>query len=174
MALPKEVYCITNKTKNNLYDFFVKHCQFAWKIVDFQSLKALRILRFLDHFYEKKSCDRLVHWTRDKYRLKLKGRFFLFLLSYLPLFFYSYIMSYDKKCHKDHVLWTFCVNGGFRCSNERFSSWIYLSHGIPLQHTPHSRSRARTEHCVHTSQRLVSFPAQSSWSKMIVPESEPK
>ena len=20
-------------------------------------------------------------------------------------------MSYDKKCHKVHVLWTFCVNG---------------------------------------------------------------
>ena len=89
---------------------YKKHCQFAWKIVDFQSLKALPIWRFLDHFYFKKSCDRLVHWTVINIGSNWRGDFF-FLLRYLPLFLYSYIMSYDKKCHKVHVLWTFCVNG---------------------------------------------------------------
>ena len=55
--------------------FLVKHCQFAWEIVDFQSSKALPIWRFLDHF----SFEKILRSTRtldcNKYRLKLKGRF---------------------------------------------------------------------------------------------------
>ena len=74
----KKVECFTIKKIKQLYDFLVKHCQFAWEIVEFQSLKALPIWRFLDHF----SLEKILRSTRtldcDKSRLKLKGRFFSF------------------------------------------------------------------------------------------------
>ena len=43
--------------------------------------------------------DSYIFGTEEN-RLKLKGKFCYIsdLCYYLPLFFYSYIMSYDKKC----------------------------------------------------------------------------
>ena len=117
------------------------------KIVDFSITKSVANLKISWSFLLEKILRSIRTLDCDKYRLKLKGRFFFFLLSYLPLFFYSYIMSYDKKCHKVHVLWTFCVNGlmglspwlqidwqvrgrkslfrnwSINCPNERFLSW---------------------------------------------------
>ena len=75
------------------YYFLVKHYQFAWEIVEFQSLKALPIWRFLDHFSLEKSCDRLVHWTainigsnwRGDFSLSVELSSFIFLLLYYEL-----------------------------------------------------------------------------------------
>ena len=88
----------------------VKHCQFAWEIVEFQSLKALPIWRFLDHFSLEKSCDRLVHWTvinigsnrRGNFSLSVELSSFIFLLLYHEL----WVMIRNV-----HVLWTLCVDG---------------------------------------------------------------
>ena len=98
------------KKIKNLYDFFFfKHCQFAWEIVEFQSLEALPIWRFLDNF----SLEKILWSTRtldcDKYtcRLKMKGKFFsfcwaIFLYFSTPI---SWVMSYNKKCPRfvDHL-----------------------------------------------------------------------
>ena len=90
--------------------FLVKHCQFAWEIVEFQSLKALPIWRFLDNFSLEKSCDRLVHWTvinigsnrRGNFSLSVELSSFIFLLLYHEL----WVMIRNV-----HILWTICVNG---------------------------------------------------------------
>ena len=91
---------ITNKNKNNLYDFLVKHtAEFAWKIVDFQSLKDVANLQdFLIIFIRKNPAIDSYIGT-DKYRL-IEGET-IFIISVELVFLYfsdSYIMSYDKKC----------------------------------------------------------------------------
>ena len=55
MALRKRsVMHLASVNKEQIY------YQFAWKIVDFQSLKALPIWRFLDHFYPRNKILRFV------------------------------------------------------------------------------------------------------------------
>ena len=86
--------------------FFVKHCQFALEIVDYQSLKALPIWRFLDHF----SLEKILRSTRtldcDKYRLKLKGRFFSFCWAIFLYFSTPTCISWVMK--RNVINSTFC------------------------------------------------------------------
>ena len=102
----------------------VKHCQFAWEIVEFQSLKALPIWRFLDNFSLEKSCDRLVHWTvinigsnrRGNFSLSVELSSFIFLLLYHEL----WVMIRNV-----HILWTICVNGlKVHAATQRLSSQL--------------------------------------------------
>ena len=83
-----------------MYDFLVKHCQFALEIADFQSLNSVANLKISWSF----SLEKILRSTRtldcDKYRLKSKGKFFsfcwaIFLYFSTPI---SWVMSYDKKC----------------------------------------------------------------------------
>ena len=89
--------------------FLVKHCQFAWAIVDFQSLKTLPIWRFLDNF----SLEKILRSTRtldcDKYRLKLKGRFFSFCWAIFLYFSTPISWVMIRNVINPTFLWTFAL-----------------------------------------------------------------
>ena len=99
-----------NKKIKKIIWFFGQTLPICMKIVEFQSLKALPIWRFLDHFSLEKSCDRLVHWTvinigsngRGNFSLSVELSSFIFLLLYHEL----WVMIRNV-----HVLWTLCVDG---------------------------------------------------------------
>ena len=99
-----------NKKNKQIIWFFCQTLPICMKIVEFQSLKALPIWRFLDNFSLEKSCDRLVHWTvinigsnrRGNFSLSVELSSFIFLLLYHEL----WVMIRNV-----HVLWTLCVDG---------------------------------------------------------------
>ena len=93
-----------NKKNKTIIWFFGQTLPICMKIVEFQSLKALPIWRFLDNFSLEKSCDRLVHWTQiegEIFSLSVELSSFIFLLLYHEL----WVMIRNV-----HVLWTLCVD----------------------------------------------------------------
>ena len=104
--------------------FFGQTLPICMKIVEFQSLKALPIWRFLDHFSLEKSCDRLVHWTvinigsnrRGNFSLSVELSSFIFLLLYHEL----WVMIRNV-----HVLWTLCVDGLFQ---KQYTEVFFVMH----------------------------------------------
>ena len=101
-----------NKKNKKIIWFFGQTLPICMKIVEFQSLKALPIWRFLDHFSLEKSCDRLVHWTvinigsnrRGNFSLSVELSSFIFLLLHVYHELWVMIRNF-------HVLWTLCVDG---------------------------------------------------------------